>query len=422
LDCRKVLNSVTKFYLESHDFNGYPAYKLQEEYRLSNDEAKALIEELVSSGQVDVMLTGNPHIKAFNALGIDAQIAGLRTVQFSEHFCLYPKPENLATLPELRQYNDRPYTMALARGEGQLAYRVFELSVLEHYRNDPRYFYENDSIHGSISGRNAFYESSSMEERDQVILSSFGFAYDDDLNRAVAVYLRYLSGLSPEHQQVWRAKELSTTYRLHPDYFRTTILGEWGTRIPIFNAFIEELAIINKMTGLMNMPPMFRDTYSERRPREFAFLLRPTLEEFNRFVLLLDKMMSDNLNKEFFSAALIPLQDEEVRSDGKIVVNPRGTITLLETWMRRYFRPVDPEPIEKVFATFRKVRKLRQQPAHRINDDTFDQQHFRNQRQLIIEAYDAVRYIRQAIANHPLVQRNPPRIQDELFDGRIWDI
>lgn len=422
MDRTKVLDSVTTFYLESHDFNGYPVYKLKEDYRLSDREAKVLIEELVSSGQVDVTLTGNTHIKPFNIPDTTAQIAGLEALEFSEHFCLYPKPKNLSKLPELKKYNDRPYTKALAMGQGQLEYRTFDLSVLEHYRNDPRYLYEADSIHGNISVRDAFYESSAMEERDQVILSSFGFAYDDEMNRAVAVYLRYLSELSPEHQQIWRAKELAATYKLHPDYFRTTILGEWGTRIPIFDAFIAELTIINEMTERMNMPPMFRHTYSEERPREFAFLLRPTLAEFNRFVLLLDKMMSDNLNKRFFSAASIPLEDEEERPDGKVVVTSRGTIALLEAWMRRYFHPADPKPVEKIFAAFRKVRKIRQQPAHKVDEDAFDQQHFKNQRQLIIQAYDAVRHIRQALANHPLVQRNPPSIQEELFDGKIWDI
>jgi hypothetical protein len=395
---------------------------LKEEYGLSDEEAKSLIDGLVSSGQVDVMLTGNPHIKPFSSSSIDAQLAGLKTLEFSEHFCLYPKQEALAKSPELNKYSDRPYTMTLAHGEGQLEFRVFDLSVLEYYRNDPRYIYETDSIHGNISVRDAFYESDAMEVRDQVLLQTFGFAYDDEMNRVVAVYLRYLSGLSPEHQQLWRTKELSGNFTLHPDYFRTTILGEWGTRISIFDAFLEELTLINKMAELMKLPPMFHQTYSEQRPREFAFLLRPTLTEFNRFVLLLDQMMSDNLNKQFFTSTSIPLEDEEVRSDGKVVVRPRGTIALLEAWMHRYFHPVNPEPIVKIFATFRKVRKLRQKPAHQINEDAFDQQHFKNQRQLVIEAYDAVRYIRQALANHPYVMRNPPHIGEELFEGKIWDI
>jgi hypothetical protein len=44
------------------------------------------------------------------------------------------------------------------------------------------------------------------------------------------------------------------------------------------------------------MPSLFRHTFKEDRPKEFNFLLRPTQAEFDRFVQLLDHMMSDNLN------------------------------------------------------------------------------------------------------------------------------
>jgi hypothetical protein len=50
----------------------------------------------------------------------------------------------------------------------------------------------------------------------------------------------------------------------------------------------------------MGRPNLFRQDfgqYGENEPRRFTFLVRPTLEEFNEFVLLLDKMLSDNLNK-----------------------------------------------------------------------------------------------------------------------------
>jgi hypothetical protein len=260
-----------------------------------------------------------------------------------------------------------------------------------------------------------------MHERDQVILSTFGFAYDDDFNRAVAVFVRYLSGLSPEHQKIWASKDLGSGFKLHPDYFRNTILGEWGTRISIFDAFIQELVIINEMANLMGKPPLFKNTFSPERPREFSFMLRPTLRELHSFCLLLDKMMSDNINKSFF-AGDVPLESDQMRPDGKVVVTQHGTISLLETWLRKYFHPADKGELDLIFATFRKVRNLRQKPAHSVNEDEFDQNHFKFQRQLMNEAYNSVRFIRLAFANHPAVKRNPPTICDELRDGKIWDI
>ncbi len=92
MDRTKVLDSVTTFYLESHDFNGYPVYKLKEDYRLSDREAKVLIEELVSSGQVDVTLTGNTHIKPFNIPDTTAQIAAWKPLSSASTFAFTQSP------------------------------------------------------------------------------------------------------------------------------------------------------------------------------------------------------------------------------------------------------------------------------------------------------------------------------------------
>lgn len=138
-------------------------------------------------------------------------------------------------------------------------------------------------------------------------------------------------------------------------------------------------------------------------------------------MLLLDKMMSDNLNKKFFEDD-VDLETEEERPDGKIVVRPKGTIQILESWVNKYFKPVDRKPIDDMLDTFRKVRNLRQKPAHKVCTDVFNQEHFRKQREIVVDAYDAVRTLRLILANHPRVKRNPPEIGKHLFEGKIWDI
>jgi len=189
------------------------------------------------------------------------------------------------------EYENRPYILALALGSPQLDFKAFDLSVLEFYRNDPRYIYENNDIRGLISISDEYFESESVPESDQVLLDSFGFCYDDALNRAVAVFVRYLADLSPEHQQIWKAKELQGEYKLHSDYYRNTILGDWGEGISIFDAFVEELQLINKMAETMGHPALFKNDFRDGKPRKFGFLVRPTLESYNEFVLLLDKMI-----------------------------------------------------------------------------------------------------------------------------------
>ena len=90
--------------------------------------------------------------------------------------------------------------------------------------------------------------------------------------------------------------------------------------------------------------------------------------------------------------------------------------------MRKYFRPADPKPFEDMLKGFRAVRKLRQKPAHAVNENVFDLKYFKDQRQLVIDAYNSIRTLRLVLANHPKVKLNPPSIGEYLARGDIWDI
>lgn len=414
-----IVEMATEHYLSSSDFNGLAVRTLFED-ESSREAVRGSLGRLVEAGKLTLEFGRshpNPHIKALPPP--PSHEGQLKYIAESDllHACAYPTPEILASRVKEGEALDRPFTRRLTLGEAQLEFHAFDLSVLEFYRNDPRYHYETDDIRGWISIRDAYGDPSKTHERDQVHLQTFGFGYDDDMKRAVVVFTRYLANLSPEHQQIWNAKKLEGTYRLHPDYYRNSILGEWGTKISIFEAFTAELKHINEMVKLMGKPPIFRNEFANR-PTGFSFLMRPTTKELSDFVLLLDHMMSGNINKDFFSGDL-QLDTEFRRSDGKIVVTPKGTIQLLEQWFEKKMRFPDPKPFNDMVASFRKVRKLRQKPAHKIEDSVFDQKFFKEQRALVIEAYNAVRTIRLMLANHPAVRDY--KMPEELFKGEIWN-
>lgn len=412
---------VTKFYLESNDFNGISILILLENFNEDRTKLKAILKELVEEelvGVIDEDTDINPHV---NRRGFEQKEKQLPKLDkdLSYHICIYPTPKYLKAVVNPRDYESQPYKLCLAFGEPQLSYRSFDLSVLEFYRNDPRYRYENDDMQGHI-----YYNSEEMTESDKVLLQTFGFSYDNDFNRAVAVFLRYLVDLTLEHQQIWKAKELQGDYKLHPDYYRTTIIGDWPEREPICTAFVEEIYIINQMVASMGRPPLFRDDFGEygkNRPKHFGFLIRPTLKEFNDFMLLLDKMLSDNINKKFFQNE-VPYENETKRKDGKIKVTQKGTLQILDDWIRKFFRTNDWKPWEETITTLRKIRKMRQKPAHSVNEDVFDQKYFKEQREIIKSAYSAVRTLRLMFANHPKVRDAAIEIPDWLKNGKIWTI
>jgi hypothetical protein len=104
-----------------------------------------------------------------------------------------------------------------------------------------------------------------------------------------------------------------------------------------------------------------------------------------------------------------------------IVVRPKGTLQMMDEWFRLKFRPRDWSLWDTSMDTLRKVRKLRQKPAHAIRTDSFDHKFSVEQRQLIVSAYDAVRTMRQAFANHPNVRGKNIEINSALFEGKICD-
>lgn len=397
-----LLKRITKIYLTSRDFNGTNIDNLQEEFGLQRTEIMDNLISLIKSDKI-VLNFGdkhiNPFIKAFQDDEISVQLEKLSQPQ-KNLICAYPSKSYLKSIVNQSDYQDRPFTLKLVLGEPQLSFDSFDLSILEFYRNDPRYYYRTDGITGWISVKDHFYNSDQMPKSDKVILESFGFSYNESMTRAVAVFLIYLSRLSPQHQQIWNAKILEGSYKLHPIYERECA-GMDPEYISIFTAFTMELSIINQMSLKIWQKSLFRQDFSdEHPPANFTFLTRPTLKEFCDFIHTLDKMLSDNIKKEFFKGK-IQLDEEIPRKDGKIEIRQIGTIRLLEMWLIKFFRIPDRTPVIEMIKTLKKIREFRQRPAHALDDDRFDQKFFHRQRELIIEAYDAVRTIRLIFSNHP---------------------
>ena len=170
----------------------------------------------------------------------------------------------------------------------------------------------------------------------------------------------------------------------------------------------------------MNKPTLFKQSYLNKNLSEFSFLLKPTLKEYNNFIHLLDKLISDNLNKDFFEQD-IPLEKEEERNDGKIIITQKGTIQLLDEWLDKFFKSNNQGHIKEIIPILKKIRKLRQKPAHTIEENKFDNIYYSKQRELLNNAYKAIRTIRLIFANHPTVKLNPPKIIEPVFLGKILD-
>ena len=180
--------------------------------------------------------------------------------------CIYPSAPHLRRVVDDENYKDRPFTLELALGAPQLSHRSFDSSVLEFYREDPRYYFFYD-INGKIIIKDEFYGSNRVPSFNEIVLESFGWSLDSEGNRAVAVFLRYLSQLTPEHQQIWKTKVLSGDYTLNPCYYKWMVAGEFFDCTSVFSAFSAQLKCINQVCELMGRSHLFNnDLGGDARP------------------------------------------------------------------------------------------------------------------------------------------------------------
>ncbi len=419
-----LLSVVSDSYLLSGDYNGVTIQALMD-HEKDHENLFVSISDLVKNNKIRLKFSGYcsfPHINRIGFLSVKEQLSLLKDFSirnpdeykidlfipgmknsFKRYvpdsyptFCCYPTESHLRDIVNLADFSNRPFDLALALGAPQLEFWSFDLKILEYYRNDPRYYYKNSDFEGSIYRK----DEDNASQDDPTYLKTFGFSYDENKNRAVSVYLRYLKSLSAPDQVRWNLEKLSGDYHLHPDYFTRTLLGRCSPYMSICDAILNEIRIINQMSESVYNNILFKNNFHENgeycRPERYGLLIRPTRNEFIEFIKLLDKILSDNIDKRFFKNMNIEIEREDIRSDGKIIVTPKGTITLLDEWVRTEFdREVKSwELWAKSIQTFRTIRKNRNKESHSIHDDAFDQKYIMEQRIILTDTHDAIRTLR----------------------------
>lgn len=418
ISCSDLLKKITQKYIESSDFNGLPLFQFLNVPNISNT-----IIELISREKIDLVRGDghpNPHIKALSAEPPEVQLEKIRKHGLNGG-CLYPTSQHLESI-YAAQNEARPFTKELMLGAPQLDFRVFDLRLLEWYRNDPRYRYEVDDIHGVIE-REKSIGSEQTNSNDKLEFFEFGFAYDESLNRAVAIFLRYLHDKTLEEQNVLAQYQVRGNYHLHPDYFRTNIIGDFPERMSIYDVFLEERWHINEISKIIGREPFYKtQTKAHERPRGFGILIRPTKKEYQDFVMLTNKLLNDDINRKFFKDDVLA-SEQLIKSDGSTTEKPLGTITVLQNWLSIKFRTSDQNVVPVMLKKMRLVNKERQSPAHKLEDNSFDQLFLKKQRDAIVAAYDAVRTLRMILEKHPKAREYAnSKIPNWLREGKVWEI
>ncbi len=278
------------------------------------------------------------------------------------------------------------YAKQLRLGGSQIELRYFRRGVLDRYRHDPRYELKENRLSGHIHTRD---NAPNMQPSDRVRLQSFGAGYGPDGTSVVAVILWRLGELSREHQQYWASFEVEEACKPDAHYITQNFNAKPVPIIAPKAALLGEIQEINTICNLMGEPALFRSTYKSYQLSRLGTITKPTAEEFGLFVLELDKLLGDNINKGFF-------KDKVALKDSK--GQGRGSLSLLEEYLRSFVLEQDSPYVAQICGPLKRIRKLRQRPAHEIAHNEYCTAYWVEQRELLEEALKAIRLLRRLLA------------------------
>ena len=417
MESKKVLNKIFDFFVKSNDFNGIPITTLSTQTNIEYLELIENLKELVKELKISVQNNINPHIIHVKHYNIEKQLIILeeaksnKTTKISEHInisfdshlvCVYPSTNYLKEFRNISNYKNAPFTCDLALGEPQLKPYYFNIEILDKYIKDPRYSFKFEDYSGEICYTEDENNIPLVDDEDQIFLKTFGLGLNINEERVIVVYLRYLKGLTEEHQKYWKSKEVKIDCTMLYEYHENTMNGNFTNSISVFSGFIAEQKALNELAYGIFDNLLFNKTFeNEKRPKEFTFFFIPTLKNYHDFVLLLDKMISDNINKKFFSEQNVELFELKEIEDKIFERTNKGTLRLLEEWLLDKYKVDEKDLIKKLIKPLKKIRDERQSPAHRINENVYDKIYIEKQKELMQETYFTMRTLRQIFERHP---------------------
>jgi hypothetical protein len=362
-----LLERVLDRYRTSGDFNGFLVRP--KDGHLFNPAAA-----LTQAGLLQVVSEEdypNPHIRPWpSKRSLEDQVGSISKLATSDYgLCLYPTPKALEEHRVPDAHPDEPYRQAMADGRGTLELAYFRFDVLEQYRNDPRFEFSFSDSGCDAVVSDQVYRDDNESEHDKIIMDHIGFAYDlsgydvEDVSspivRRVCAFYGDLAKLTPVHQRRWQTYEVSADgLNPHPLWWMQQ-MGHWADGLGPFERFMAELRAINELSERALGEPLFATT---DRPREFGWILRPSQQEWDAFVQVLDKMISENLRSKALTAAGAPRQNSEGQS--------LGTLNRLAVLMEG--RGIRAELVQELIAPLKEVRSARSKPAHALRENVGD--------------------------------------------------
>jgi len=385
----ELLEAVFDYFNESSDCNGHASYNLN--INAEDDCLLAAIEDLINEDKISLLASEhdmNPHIIRFGFAPKGEQIKYLQENLFKKSFCLYPSSEYLKERIKPNLIPKYPFKYMMQTGMPQFKACYFEWGVLYKYFSDPRYKFQFSDYIGRI-------ESTDEVNKESFInLRTFGIGIDGFGNRVVVAFPRDLIHMSSACQIEWHSKMVPNQEQclILESYQENLFESSWAFPQTVYMSLIQEMVNINQLTNEIWGASFFREEFDNNKPVGFDMIYIPTYKVYMDYVLLLEIMVISNIKDSFFDAINWPRCD----SNGKI----KGSLLCLKEFLQR----IKPDMEDEITSPLREVRKLRQIPAHKIEDNNYDIRYLNQQHELTAKVFHSLNTFRRILQTHPKAQ------------------
>lgn len=310
----------------------------------------------------------NPHIKAFNLkISKEEQINEL--TKNKSFIVAYPTEK---ALKDIDTDDKKPFLQMLQKGIPKLTILHFDIKILEDYFNDPKYLCNFNGYRGNIVIKDEYYD----EDSEFSYIEDFGISYHKtEKYRAVGVFVDTLASLSLYEQIRWKQFYYNNQkdFQINKPFYDNLIIGEFTEYVSIYDAILDEVKVINQMCRNMKIPQLFKEEfepYSYKNIEDYRIMFYSTQKNYYNFILILEKMFVNNINKETFTITsggfkgILKIDNNNIE---------KGSIQMFQEWLSENVYTAN-DLDKDIFDTLKDIRKQRQKPAHSIMENEYNKE------------------------------------------------
>lgn len=136
------------------------------------------------------------------------------------------------------------------------------------------------------------------------------------------------------------------------------------------------------------------------------------MKNYYDFILVMEKLLVHNISIKTFQVDTGMIRSISRKNENG---ENKGSVLMLQEWLHRNVRAnFDMDAV--IIEPLRKIRKIRQSPAHELYSNEYDLDLFEKQKNIMEEAYEAVRAIRSLFMGHPLARN--VEVPEYLLNGK----